>query len=576
MLSGRMEFRFCSVALAVVLATYLFLGMMGLTDRENPYPRDAAYNLLSRGLLSGHLYVDKKVPPGLLKLSDPYDPVANKDFRIDTVYRLHDFSYYSGRLYLYFGVAPALLVFIPWHLLTGGWLPHWTAVALICACGVLVNLSLIRAIKVRYFPASPPWMSAVATLILGFGSYAPVLLSRADLWEIPIAFSYLSVSVALRCLLEALKPEPRRGPWLGACSAALGIAFASRPNALPIAAILFLPFYFPGTRNKIGNWVAALVPLVLCGAWVAVYNQERFGSPFDFGTGYVLQGVFRAGAVSSFSTGYFWTNVRLHLFQPAEWSSVFPFVNVPKDLIGPNAGGGEYMSGILLNAPILWASFVVPFFLVAKPAKRVLVFFSFAAGWVVLSSLLTLLFFAGANSRYQFEYAPGLALLASVGVMALESNLAACHRVLARWVWVSALIFSSVFTILCGIDRCVSDHNLSGYDRALRGDIPGAEREFNIARMLSPGNPFARLESGAILSATGKSAEALATFRALVQDYPDDTMAQFDLAHELSVEGRLDEAIEHYSAAHRLSPGDAKIEAALESALTARAGKSHP
>src|ERR1700677_2438292 len=130
----RMEFRLASLAFIAVFAAYLFLGGMGVTDRGNPNPRDAPYNLLARGLLSGHLYLDKEAPPFLAHLADPYDPMANRDAR-DVRDRLNDLSYYRGRLYLYFGIAPALFVFVPWHLLTGGWLAHWIVVVVLCSAG---------------------------------------------------------------------------------------------------------------------------------------------------------------------------------------------------------------------------------------------------------------------------------------------------------------------------------------------------------------------------------------------------------------------------------------------------------
>jgi hypothetical protein len=63
-----MEFRLGSAAFIVVFATYLFLGGMGVTDRDNRNPRDAAYNLLARGIMSGHLYADREVPPQLAQL----------------------------------------------------------------------------------------------------------------------------------------------------------------------------------------------------------------------------------------------------------------------------------------------------------------------------------------------------------------------------------------------------------------------------------------------------------------------------------------------------------------------------
>jgi len=61
-----------------------------VTDRGNLQPRDSDYNLLARGLLAGHLYADKDVPPAFRRLPDPYDPALNQPFRASTAYRLHD------------------------------------------------------------------------------------------------------------------------------------------------------------------------------------------------------------------------------------------------------------------------------------------------------------------------------------------------------------------------------------------------------------------------------------------------------------------------------------------------------
>jgi tetratricopeptide (TPR) repeat protein len=571
-----MELRLSSAAFIVVLATYLFLGVMGLTDRGNASPRDAAYNLLARGLLSGHLYIDKEAPPGLLRLGDPYDPVANKPFRVDTVHRLHDVSYYRGRLYLYFGIAPALLVFIPWHLLTGGWLPHWGAVVLLCAGGLLVNLSLVRSVKARIFPGSPPWMMAVLTLILGFASYAPLLLSRADMWEVPIAFSYFGMSLALGCIWGALCNPGRPVAWIAAASAALGAAFAARPNVLPAALVLAVPFAFAATRRRVGAWAAAVIPLGLCGAGVALYNAQRFGSPFDFGQHYQLAGVYVEKA-RRFSFSYIPANLRLYLFQGVQWTSVFPFAHEPPEgALPPDHGLIEHMSGVLLNAPILWAGLALPAFIRSRRPGRAVTLLAAAAAWAGLCSFGVIALFFGGCSRYQSEFTPLFAFLAAMGVMGLEATSTGAFRTLTRAAWIPALVISTAFPVLYGIDRCVVDHNFEGFADVARGDILGAEREFGTAATLSPGDPFSRLESGAMLSARGRSTEALAVFESLVKDHPDYAMGQSDLGHELAVQGRLDEAVRHYEIAHSLSPDDAMIQEALDDARAARARKAHP
>jgi hypothetical protein len=565
-----MGFRLASAAFIAVFTAYLFLGGMGVTDRANPEPREAAYNLLARGLLSGHLYVARDVPPGLAALRDPYDPDANGLFRDDPRYRLHDFSYYRGRLYLYFGAAPALLVFIPWHLLTWGWLPHWAAVVLLCSAGVLVNLSLVRAVRRSAFPQAPPWADAACVLVLGFGSYGPLLAARADVWEIPIAASYLMVSVALRCLWEALSGGPRTARWIAAASAALGVAFASRPTALADAAILLVPLLSAGPRQRLRDWAAAVVPIGLCGAAVAAYNALRFGSAFDFGQRWQLASVYVA-RITTFSPGYVASNLRLYLLQPVRWAAPFPYAHEPplstlKAMLPPGHGGVEQISGLLLYAPVLWACLAVPVAVRWWGGGRRLALIAAAAAAVAVASLALLSFFFGTCSRYQFEFAPALALLASLGIVALESRPAGPARTALRCAWAAALAFTCAFTALYGIDRCVSDHNRYGVARLVQRDLDGAQAEFNTADLLSPGNPLSRLGSCMVLEATGRAEEARRSLESLVRDFPGDATARFTLANLLVRSGRRQEALEQYQAALRLDPGNDAIARALAAA----------
>jgi tetratricopeptide (TPR) repeat protein len=554
--------------LVLVFATYVLLGKMGVTDRGNNQPGEAAYNLLARGFMAGHLYIDEDAPALLKALPDPYDPEANRPFRVDPRYRLHDLSYYRGHLYLYFGAAPALFVFAPWHLLTSGWLEHWVAVAFLCSAGLLVNFSLVRAVKAREFPGAPPWIMAVEVLLLGFGSYAPLLLARADLYEVPIAFCYLSVSIALRCLWEALGVPGNSARWMAGASAAFGAAFAARPTVLPSAAVLLLPLLTGGVRGSARAWLAAVAPLGLCGAAVALYNTERFGSPFDFGVRYQMAGDYVA-KLELFSPRYVWTNLGFYLFKGVEWNAVFPFAHEPPQPPVPlHHGGVEHIAGALLNAPILWIGLALPLVVGFGRDRRRMQQLCLAIAWVALSALLTLSFFFGACSRYQFEFVPEMALLGALGLLAVES--AGPLRVLARCGWIPALAVSSVVPVLYGVDRCVLDHSESGFGYLQSGDIAAASRDFETARALSPANSSSRLGAGFILVTQHRLPEARAVFEALIRDFPDHAMAHFFLGNVLAEQGLNELALGEYATAHRLDPGNDTIQLGLDEATARR------
>jgi tetratricopeptide (TPR) repeat protein len=563
-----MAFRFGAAAFILVFGIYLFLGGMGLTDRGNPSARDAPYNLLARGLLSGHLYVDREAPALLGRLANPYDPLANRDAR-DVRDRLNDFSYYKGRLFLYFGVAPALFVFVPWHLLTGGWMPHWVAVVALCSGGLLVNLALVLSVRRREFPGTGPWLAGTCGLLLGLASYAPLLVARADMWEVPLAFGYAAVSVTLFGLWKALDAPERAARWMALASAALGLGFAARPTLLLSAPILVVPMALPALRRSVGVWTAAGAPFALCGVGVALYNLGRFGSPFDFGIHYQLSG-FDLPKIRAYSPSYFWTGVHFYLFQLVDAVRYFPFVAEPSlasvgGLLPPGHGGMQQMSGALVYAPVLWAALALPACLRGGPGRPRLALLAAAVAWAAAVPLAFLCCYFSTVGRYQFEFVPDLALLASLGLLALEGGWGRSVRVAARWLWVPALLVSSTFPVLYGISRIVSDHNTSGLISLSYRDFAGAEHDFAIARSLSPANPGSRLGEGAVLLYQGRPREAQAALESLVHDFPGQALARYFLGAAYSVEGRTADARTQYEAAHRLDPDNPGIARALAS-----------
>ncbi|HSY53878.1 MAG TPA: hypothetical protein VK785_05490, partial [Opitutaceae bacterium] len=153
--------------------------MYGISD-----PADAYYNQLVQGFRSGQLNLKREVPPALIKLANPYDPAANLSYREGN--QFHDTSYYKGKLYLYFGITPALVLFWPYAALTGHYLFHKQAVAIFCAMGFLASVALLCALRRRYFPEVGGGVMAACALALGLATCVPVMLQRPDVYEVPI------------------------------------------------------------------------------------------------------------------------------------------------------------------------------------------------------------------------------------------------------------------------------------------------------------------------------------------------------------------------------------------------------
>src|SRR3954463_1690713 len=78
---------------------------------------DGYYDLLARGFVKGHLYMDAEPRPELLALPDPLKYPDN------VPYRLLDTVLYNRHYYLYHGPTPALLLYAPWRFITGHDMP---------------------------------------------------------------------------------------------------------------------------------------------------------------------------------------------------------------------------------------------------------------------------------------------------------------------------------------------------------------------------------------------------------------------------------------------------------------------
>src|SRR6266566_5231316 len=95
------QFSVLAPVCAMVIGTYAYMAHSGFMASMSLNAADAYYNLLVQGFRTGQLNLKKEVPLGFAQLADPYDRTANAP------YGVLDLTYYKGKFYLYYGVAPA-------------------------------------------------------------------------------------------------------------------------------------------------------------------------------------------------------------------------------------------------------------------------------------------------------------------------------------------------------------------------------------------------------------------------------------------------------------------------------------
>lgn len=321
--------------LCVLLILALNIGALWTLARSNgtlnDIPEEAnwvqhgQYAKLARALAEGKTWIDTEEDQEALsllgQLENPYDRPARKAlFKENGLDYAWDTAYYQGHYYVYFGIVPVLLFYLPWHLLTGGDLPTVWAVVLAGSLAVIAAFCFLRALIRRYFPRTPFPVCLLLSVMLG--NCAGVLCYALDptFYVLPLHISlafvlfglalWLSAAARWDLALEenAVRPEgesccfaPLRGPgcpWGVALRIAAGALLCAltagcRPQFLVFSA-LALPVFWPLVRREPRSGVTACRVLAFALPYAAVaaplmyYNYVRFGSPFDFGANYNL------------------------------------------------------------------------------------------------------------------------------------------------------------------------------------------------------------------------------------------------------------------------------------------------
>jgi tetratricopeptide (TPR) repeat protein len=567
---------------AVVAGIFAGSAEPGYLDLISPNAGDSYYNLLVQGFREGQLNVNREPSPALATLANPYDPGANRPYVWDAQYLAQDMSYYHGKLYLYFGVTPAMTLFWPYFILTGHYLPARDAVVIFFTVGFLLAVALLRAWWRRYFPEASFGIMACGIMVMGLGTGILGQLSSCDLYEIAVSCGFAFIMLALTGVWGALHDSKRKITWLLLASLAYGLAVGSRPSLLFGAIILLAPVVQtwctatePHERGRaIWLLLAAVVPITLIGLGLMFYNARRFDNPFEFGWRYQLAGDVDHTIARQFSLHYLWINFRFYFLEPMGWTSSFPFLKpFPVSPVPPGYGGiGLPYSGVLTDYPIAWLALAAPLAWKGTKVKN----FS-PLQWLVTALFLlcgicaaTICLFIMASSRYQFDFLPALMLLAVIGIFGWERSLAGSttrRRWLARATWGGLLGYSILFNIFSSIEAHAQNDCLTGNSFLSLGRLDEAMVQYQKALALWPECAEARGGVANILFQNGEVPEAISEYQKVLEIKNDFPEAHYNLGYCYAQVGRLDEAIAQYQSALEQRPGSATYHNALGNAL---------
>ena len=415
--------RAAGLAVFIVILAHLWVISAGWWTHCPQYT--SCYDRLCDALIHGQCSLRSKPDPGLLALSDPYDPVANAAWRRQP--GVHDAVLFNGKYYFYWGPAPALLL-APVKFVLGPRSIGDQYPAFAFAMGLTIfGAMIMHRIWLYFFQNLPSRLLFAGILIAGLSTPMPYTLARSAVYEAAILGGqcFLVAGIFFAFPLDRA-PGPRRLVWASVCwSLALGCRISLLFSIAAMCLILtFQLTHEVGARTAARRLVALSLPLLVAGALLAAYNVARFAKWSEFGQQYQLNSANYHRTPHLFQPANAVPGLYSYLLRPIELHPDFPFVSAI-------AGEGTFPSwmrlpehyecyepiaGILVVTPIIVFSLIPICRLLLRRNGRAMHRVTLVFLCASVFGFAPIPFMLGSTMRYLCDLMPCLLLLACIGL----------------------------------------------------------------------------------------------------------------------------------------------------------------
>ncbi len=413
------------------------------------------YDELAQAILDGKVYIDNNdIPQSLLDLKNPYDTGARSRAQqlSGDKYRW-DVAFYNGHYYVYFGIVPLLLMYLPFRAILDAPFPSALGVILfacIFAIGVFKLLNLLVEKKFRNVSLGT-YLLVALSFVNCCG--AMFLVKRPDFYSVPIICAMAFVVWGIFFWLKGKDATKKQNLYFTLGSLCCALSVGCRPQSVLMCAValpIFWSFFFKDKHIKspkgIKNIVCLGIPFVVVACGIMFYNFIRFDSPFDFGSGYNLttNDVTKRG----FDAGRTGLGLFTYLFQPPEFTAVFPYIK--KVDIETNYMGRTIkelcFGGLITCTPVLW--FTGALWKVKKELKKKkLWYIALTTILVGFAMVIADTQAGGLLQRYFSDFGYIFFIVATLVIFALfnENNTEETDKIYTSLLFIST-IFSAIYT----------------------------------------------------------------------------------------------------------------------------------
>jgi len=395
--------------MVILLIAFLWLSVFAFTKIHVDFPWLIQHNnFVVDAIIEGRTYFDYGNPEKLLNAERPYDVnwLSANGYKSGSDWVL-DWTYYKGKFNSYFGVVPAVLLYLPYKLITGNYLSNQAGVFLFIAIAVVLMAMLWRFLVKKYMPDCRFVFYLLSFLVMFFAIGLPDIVSFPFIYTIVQAAAFMFAVAGILLLLKSIdNVEKINHPKLFFACLCFALIVGCRPSLIFIS--LLVPAILWRYRS-LKLLLFIMVPYIMIAIPLCWYNYIRFDSIFEFGVNYhvSLENTGAYNLINPIGKAIrLFISSSLYLLLPNSYSLQFPFVEylrtVPNIKLGsfiiPGVGGG------MVNYPIVFCLFYMFKNITNKNRPAAFNLMSLFL-MVAIVLILTISLFLGFHGRYIFDFA---------------------------------------------------------------------------------------------------------------------------------------------------------------------------
>ncbi len=406
----------------LILITLLFLGIFAWIAKTTPTVSER-YNLIVESFAKGKPYLDKEPSEQLKNLEDPYDNTVR-----DRNSYLWDMTYYNQKYYSYFGAVPYLVLPVLLKLLTGKVLQINLAVFAYTIPIVIILVKMLILLYKRWFKN----LSFNYLLLSIIGTISGSLLfwvnRRPEIYEFTMIGGIFFATLGIYLMLKAIETQEVKYRYVFLSALSLALVVGCRPNML-LVSVIALPIFIKlliknikEKRNVVKLVLLVIIPYIVVGIALMVYNYVRFQNPFEFGLSYQLTATDMGDLKYRLFT--LPTGILTQLFKLPLIQDTFPFIKLQTSPIIPFYGyyySKWFFCGLFILNPI---NFILILLIGLKKKVKEKEAYKFTILLVIVSLILCTMtiWVAGTIQRYSAEYAWMLNIASYLTIFMIVSN----------------------------------------------------------------------------------------------------------------------------------------------------------